>query len=125
EVSKATRIMVSGYSDMNAVTEAVNRGQIFAYVAKPWHPLELKGTVSAAMIHYRLNQVIDRERESLHVLMENIPDLIYFKDADSRFTRINQEHARALGAPDPRDCVGKRDSDYLESEYARQSYADE
>jgi PAS domain S-box-containing protein len=125
EVSKATRMMVSGYADVNAVTEAVNRGQIFAYVTKPWDPLQLKSTVSAALAHFRLNQAIDRERELLRVLMESIPDLIYFKDAESRFTRINREHARALGAADPGECVGKRDSDYLEAEYAGQSYNDE
>jgi PAS domain S-box-containing protein len=125
DVSKATRMMISGYSDINAVTDAVNLGQIFAYVSKPWDPLELKSTVTAALLHYRLNRTIDHERGLLRVLMENIPDLIYFKDADSRFTRINREHALALGAMDPAECVGKRDSDYLESEYARQAHADE
>jgi PAS domain S-box-containing protein len=125
EVSNATRMMVSGYTDISAITEAVNRGQIFAYVTKPWDPLQLKSTVSAALAHFKLNQAIDRERELLHVLMESIPDLIYFKDADSRFTRVNREHAQVLGAADPRECVGKRDSDYLEDEYASQSYYDE
>ena len=42
EVSKATRVMMSGYADMSALTEAVNSGQIFAYIAKPWEPLRLK-----------------------------------------------------------------------------------
>src|SRR2546422_5383271 len=125
EVSKATRMMISGYADINAVTEAVNRGQIFAYVSKPWNSLELKSTVSAALTHFRLNQAIEHERELLRALMDSVPDLIYFKDADSRFTRINREYARALGAAHPRECVGKRDSDYLESEYASQSFSDE
>jgi len=35
--SRATRVMMSGYADMNALTEAVNSGQIFAYIAKPWN----------------------------------------------------------------------------------------
>ncbi len=42
EVSRATRVMMSGYADMSALTEAVNGGQIFAYVAKPWEPLKLR-----------------------------------------------------------------------------------
>src|SRR5437870_6973885 len=125
EVSKATRMLLSGYADINAVTEAINRPQIFAYVSKPWDPLELKSAVSAALAHFRLNRAIDHERELLRVLMESIPDLIYFKDTESRFTRLNCGHARALGAADPRECVGKKDSDYLESEYASQYYADE
>src|SRR5580692_6694922 len=41
EVSNATRVMMSGYADMTALAEAVNGGQIFAYIAKPWEPLQL------------------------------------------------------------------------------------
>ena len=40
EVSRATRVMMSGYADMSALTEAVNSGQIFAYVAS-------RGTLSS------------------------------------------------------------------------------
>jgi PAS domain S-box-containing protein len=125
EASKATRMMISGYADINALRQAVNRGQIFAYVAKPWNPADLKVTVNAALVHFKLIQAIDRERELLRVLMENIPDLIYFKDSNSRFTRVNSEHARALGAKDAEECIGKTDSNYFESEYARRSYAEE
>jgi len=119
EVSAATRVMISGYADMHALTDAVNSGQIFAYVGKPWEPLELKATVSAAVVHFKLVREVDRERELLRALMENIPDLIYFKDRDSRFTIVNQEQARTLAATDPAECVGKCDMDYCESERAR------
>ena len=125
ELSKATRVMISGYADMHALTEAVNLGQVFAYVAKPWEPLELKATIGAAMGQFRLIQTIDRERGLLRVLMESIPDLIYFKDSDSRFTRVNREQAHALGAKDAEECVGKKDSDYFESECIHKSYQDE
>jgi PAS domain S-box-containing protein len=118
EVSKATRVMISGYADMSALTEAVNGGQIFAYVCKPWDPLALKATVSAAVVQFKLVQEIDEERELLRSLMENIPDSIYFKDCQSRFTRVNYAHARALGAKDPAECVGRSDADYFVSEDA-------
>src|ERR1700719_3879520 len=42
KVSRATRVMMSGYADMSALTEAVNSAQIFAYIAKPWEPLKLR-----------------------------------------------------------------------------------
>jgi PAS domain S-box-containing protein len=45
--------------------------------------------------------------------MENIPDLIYFKDCQSRFTRVNQAHARNLGAKDAAECIGKSNADYF------------
>jgi PAS domain S-box-containing protein len=114
EISRATRVMISGYADMSALTEAVNSGQIFAYVSKPWDPPVLRATVGAATIQFKLVQEIDQERELLRALMENIPDLIYFKDRQSRFTRVNRAHARNLGAKDSSECVGKSNSDYFE-----------
>ncbi len=118
EVSRATRVMMSGYADMNALTEAVNSGQIFAYIAKPWEPLQLMAQVGAAVAQFKLVQEMDQERELLRALMENIPDLIYFKDRQSRFTRVNQAHARNLGAKDSAECVGKSNADYFDSEDA-------
>jgi PAS domain S-box-containing protein len=50
--------------------------------------------------------------------MENIPDPIYFKDCQSRFTRVNQAHARTLGAAESAECIGRSDADYFEPEDA-------
>ena len=47
------------------------------------------------------NQNVQQERDQLQILMDNIPDTIYFKDAASRFTRINPAQARTLGVWDP------------------------
>jgi PAS domain S-box-containing protein len=118
EISHAARVMMSGYADMNALTEAINSGQIFAYVDKPWEPLKLKATVAAAVVHFKLVRDVDQERGLLRALMENIPDLIYFKDCQSRFTKVNQAHARNLGARDPDQCIGKSNADYFNREDA-------
>jgi PAS domain S-box-containing protein len=125
QVSRATRVMMSGYADMSALTEAVNSGQIFAYVGKPWDPLQLRAQVSAAVAHFKLVQQMEQERELLRALMENVPDLIYFKDCQSRFTRVNQAHARNLGARDSSECVGKSNADYFGAEDARRWRRDE
>src|SRR5258706_8347360 len=42
DVSKAARVMMSGYADMGALSDAVNGGQILAYIAKPWEPQALR-----------------------------------------------------------------------------------
>jgi PAS domain S-box-containing protein len=115
EISKATRIMITGYADMSALTEAINGGQIFAYIAKPWEPVKLKAEVAAAEVHFRLVREVDQERALLHALMENIPDLIFFKDCQLRFTRVNQALTRTLGANSSNECIGRSDSDYFES----------
>ena len=118
EVSGATRLMMSGYADLGVLTEAVNSGQIFAYISKPWDPLKLKAQVGSALAHFKLVEEVEYERGLLRALMENIPDLIFFKDAESRFTRVNDAHARNLGARDAAECIGKSNADYFDSKDA-------
>ena len=54
------------------------------------------------------------ERNLLDSLMSNVPDLIYFKDADRRFTQINTTAAKAFGLTDADDAVGKTADELLE-----------
>jgi PAS domain S-box-containing protein len=67
----------------------------------------------------RAEEEAGRERDLLHTLMDNIPDLIYFKDLDSRYTRVNRAHAEAFGFERPELLVGKTDFDLHPAEYAR------
>jgi len=48
EISDATRILITGYVDIDALIRAVNDGQIHSYVPKPWDPADLKITVLRA-----------------------------------------------------------------------------
>jgi DNA-binding NtrC family response regulator len=41
ECPEAIRIVFTGYADIKAVIDAVNRGQIYRYLTKPWDPDEL------------------------------------------------------------------------------------
>ncbi len=54
-----------------------------------------------------------RERELLQDLMDSLPDLIYFKDTRSRWTRINRAMAELIGVSDPADAVGLTDADFF------------
>jgi PAS domain S-box-containing protein len=60
------------------------------------------------------------ERDILQIFMDNIPDLVYFKDAESRFVRINQAQARFLGVKEPQDAIGKTDLDFQNPKLARE-----
>jgi len=65
------------------------------------------------------------ERHLLRTLMDNLPDVIYFKDLASRFTHINRALARSFGLDDPAQAVGKSDFDFFTGEHAQQAFADE
>ncbi len=65
------------------------------------------------------------EQHYLQMLMDNIPDTIYFKDRDSRFLRVNKSQAQTIGLKDPKEAVGKSDFDFFEMDHARQAFLDE
>jgi PAS domain S-box-containing protein len=75
--------------------------------------------------HKETEQSLARERDLLQSLMDNIPDTIYFKDAASRFVRINQAQAQLLELADSRAATGKTDLDFFSSDFAQAAYADE
>src|SRR5262245_36745710 len=61
----------------------------------------------------------------LHALMAPMPDCIYFKDCDSRFTRLNRAVATRFGLAHPQEASGKTDSDFFLDEHACQAIHDE
>ncbi len=65
------------------------------------------------------------ERHLLRELLDHLPDSIFFKDRESRFTRINRSLARRLGLKDPAEAVGKTDFDFFTEEHAQPAFEDE
>lgn len=50
------RILLTGYADLNAVIDAVNKGKIFHYLTKPWNEEELDMTIQRAYEVYKLRK---------------------------------------------------------------------
>jgi two-component system, NtrC family, sensor kinase len=53
---ETVRIVLSGYADTGAIVSAINEGQIYRFVAKPWNDDELRITVSNALERYDLGR---------------------------------------------------------------------
>lgn len=70
------RILLTGYADMNAVIDAVNKGKIFHYLSKPWNEEELDITINRAYDIYRqkmeereMNNKLSLSNEQLEFLL--------------------------------------------------------
>jgi response regulator RpfG family c-di-GMP phosphodiesterase len=50
------RILMTGYTDINAVIDAINRGQVYKYLPKPWNEDDVKIYVEKAYEVYRLRK---------------------------------------------------------------------
>jgi DNA-binding NtrC family response regulator len=61
---EAIRVIFTGYADIQAVIDAVNQGNVFRYVAKPWDPEELIAALHEA------GEVYDRLAEREHLLAD-------------------------------------------------------
>ncbi len=50
------RILITGYTDINAVVDAINKGQVYRYLNKPWNEGDLKATMEKAYEVYSLRR---------------------------------------------------------------------
>jgi len=48
------RILLTGFADVDDLVEAINTGQVFKYITKPWNPESLKGVVQQAADTYKV-----------------------------------------------------------------------
>jgi PAS domain S-box-containing protein len=65
------------------------------------------------------------ERHLLRTLLDNSPDNIYFKDAQSRFIKSSKAQAAQFGMASPDELVGRTDFDFFAEEHARPAFEDE
>ena len=69
ECPEAIRIIFTGYADIKAVVDAINEGQIYRYLTKPWDPDELVALLHQACDHY---QQIAERKQLLRDLKEHV-----------------------------------------------------
>lgn len=50
------RILLTGYADINAVIDAINKGQIYKYIQKPWTEDELRENINKGVELYNLKK---------------------------------------------------------------------
>ncbi len=81
----ALKLILTGYSDIEAVIGAINEGQVFRYLTKPWNPVELNLAIEEAFDKYEL---ITNNRVLMHKL----------KEANSTLEKKVEERTQELAA---------------------------
>lgn len=92
EFPDVIRLMITGYADIESVIDAINRGNVYRYISKPWDPAELESIVRQAVDQYEL--VADRRR-----LLKELEDKNQLKTAFITIAshELNTPLAIALG----------------------------
>ncbi|MBD1912157.1 MULTISPECIES: SpoIIE family protein phosphatase [unclassified Leptolyngbya] len=125
------RILLTGYTDVEDLVDAINSGQVFKYVTKPWNPEELKSVVQQAAETYRLvkqrirelNRALRRE-SAFNAVMSAIRESL---DYDSMLQTIVATMGQTLAADvcllHPLDAIGESADTYrvLSGTYAYES----
>lgn len=50
------RILITGYTDLTAVIDAINRGQVYRYLTKPWREEDIRDSIEKSFEVYRLRR---------------------------------------------------------------------
>jgi len=90
EFPDAIRIILTGYSDVEAIINAINKGEIFRYITKPWSENELQMTIENArqffelewnnrkLVH-QLQQKMEEQEKTLRLFRRYVPAQIVQK----------------------------------------------
>ncbi|GET34276.1 hypothetical protein PbJCM13498_31390 [Prolixibacter bellariivorans] len=126
-------VLATGQSKINYVEAVPNRNGKTEWLRKSKIPMRNeKGEVIGILGMYEkitdqklAEAELEKEKDFLQMLMDNIPDTIYFKNTKSQFTRINKAQAKILGVATPEEAIGKTDADYFDKRHASQAFDDE
>jgi response regulator RpfG family c-di-GMP phosphodiesterase len=92
------RILLTGYADMEATIAAINQGEIYRYVAKPWNDQDLKLLVSDALAMRRLEQ--ENQRLVTLTAQQNEELKLLNADLERRVAERTQALTQALARAD-------------------------
>lgn len=109
----ALKLLLTGYADIEAVIGAINEGQVFRYVTKPWNPEELDTILKEAFEKYELitknRRLMLRLQDANQSLEQKVKERTSdLEQLNSRLADLNQEKNRYIGmvAHDLRNPIG-------------------
>jgi signal transduction histidine kinase len=98
EAPEAVRLLFTGYADIHAVIDAINQGNVYRYITKPWDPDELQTIIREACERYDL--IVDRKLLLAEVQRKNAElekanaDLLHSNLLKSAFIQVASHELR-------------------------------
>ena len=118
-------IVLSGITDEALALETVERGAQDYLVKGQYDQRLLVRSIRYAIKRAEADRALDRERNLLRSVIDNLMDAIYVKDREGRYLLGNVAHAQQLGLPSPQNVVGRKTSDLFTPETAAAFRADD
>ncbi len=113
EFPDAIRLLLTGHADIQSVIAAINDGNVFRYIAKPWDPDEIATIVREAFTKYRMivenRQLLGQLQEANQFLETRVKErTAELKTANADLQRLNHEKDIFMGmvAHDLRGPIG-------------------
>lgn len=94
---RIVRLLLTGYSDIQAVVDAINLGGIHAYITKPWDPTDLRLRVEQAYEVHMLRTQRDRLFDRYRQIFDSSGDPILIMDDRGQFKEMNAAAMELLG----------------------------
>lgn len=115
------RMILTGFSDMEAIIQAINDGHVYAYITKPWEPDHLKQVMKQAVEHYKLTVEnerllgdLKRANRFLAAVIDELDSGAIALDSDGVIQAVNRPVREYLGLA--HDARGARFEDLLKDE---------
>jgi len=78
------RMLITGYSDIESVIDAINRGHIFRYIKKPWTDTDIRSAIEEANKYYIATSQLAVKNKELRVAYDELGKFTYSITHDMR-----------------------------------------
>lgn len=110
EFPDSVRILITGYADIEAVIDAINKGQVYRYVTKPWNENDLKICLQNAVERYNDQRELREQNKRLEQVNAELEKFIYSASHDLRAPLVSIQGVVSLARA---ESDPSKNSDYL------------
>lgn len=119
------RILLTGYADIEAVIDAINRGQVYRYITKPWDEQELRMVFTNAREHYDTKTQLKAKNEELSKAFKDLKRFVYSASHDLRAPlasiRSITELAKSEAPTQDNNYIGMIETNVVKLDYFTQN----